>query len=71
MFFTPSTHDYEVTGCFKNNLGKAVSEKRICHNVSKKEAKMQMKVHLLRAYCESIDLNAPVRIDVEPAHHKS
>lgn len=71
MLFAPSTHDYEVTGFFKNNLGKPVSEKRICHNMSKKEAKMQMKVHLLRAYCESIDLNTPVKIDVTPADHKS
>lgn len=70
MLFKQSTHDYEVTGFFKNNLGKPVSERRICHNMSKKEAKMQMKVHLLRAYSETIDLNAPVKINVAPTNHQ-
>ncbi|MCD2255362.1 hypothetical protein ACNAN0_09435 [Agrilactobacillus fermenti] len=69
MLFGERIQDYEVTGLFKNNLGKAIAEKRICHNMSKKEAKMQMRVHLLRAYSESIDLNAPVRINVEPVRH--
>lgn len=68
MLFAQMAQDYEVTGLFKNTLGKSVSEKRICHNMSKKEAKMQMRIHLLRAYSESIDLNTPVQINVHPAH---
>lgn len=68
MLFAQRATDYEVVGLFRNNLGQPVAEKRICHNMSKKEAKMQMKVHLLRAYSETIDLDSPVQIDVHPTN---
>ncbi|WP_040536695.1 hypothetical protein [Schleiferilactobacillus shenzhenensis] len=66
MLFAGRVQDYQVTGLFRDSEGRSVCEERICHNMSKKEAKMDMQMYILRAYSNAIDLDRPIKISCQP-----
>lgn len=65
MLFFDSARDYEVTCSFRNIEGKQIVKKRICHNVSKREAKEGMKHYIFRSYSDSLDIHKPIKIDTK------
>lgn len=68
FFFDHAKGDYEVTCVFKDTAGQKVTKKRVCHNVSRREAKMGMKHYIFRSYSNSMDIHHPVKIDTKLAH---
>lgn len=57
--------DYEVVVMCKMISGEQVIVKRICHNVSKREAAEHMKQIIQDRYHESLDLNRPIKVVVK------
>ncbi|MGR3741327.1 hypothetical protein [Companilactobacillus sp. DQM5] len=68
MLFFGNARDYEVTCIFKNIEGQEITKKRICHNVSRREAREGMKHYIFRSYSDSMDIHKPIKIDTKPAH---
>lgn len=60
--------DYEVTGMFNKVDGEQVVIKRICHNVSKREAATRMKRYVQLTYADSLDVRRPIRVNVKLPH---
>ncbi|NUG66821.1 hypothetical protein GYU96_02980 [Lactobacillus mellis] len=50
--------------------GEQVIVKRICHNVSKREAAEHMKQIIQDRYHESLDLNRPIKVVVKSVNEK-
>ena len=59
--------DYHVEGTFESAAGQAVCERRVCHNMTKREAKMEMRLHLLQTYADTMNLERPIKIKVTQA----
>lgn len=66
MLFLSSIRDYEVIGIFEDNTGKRVIKRRICHNVSRREAKSAMKKYIVSSFSNTLNINKPIKIDTKP-----
>ncbi|WP_099974422.1 MULTISPECIES: hypothetical protein [Lactobacillaceae] len=62
LFFGNDNGDYEVTCQFHSKSGQSIAKKRVCHNVSKKEAREGMMSYITRTFSETIDCTAPIKI---------
>lgn len=62
--------DYEVIVICKMISGEQVIVKRICHNVSKREATEHMKQVVQDRYHETLDLKRPIKIVVKSVNEK-
>lgn len=71
MFFINQVGDYKVTGTCEDHAGHKIAENRICHNMSKREAKQEMKLHLMQRYANAINLSVPIRVKALQMVHKS
>ncbi|MCO6541531.1 MAG: hypothetical protein J6573_04395 [Lactobacillus sp.] len=60
--------DYEVVGIFNMVSGEQVVTKRICHNVSKREAAAHMKQFVQTNYHDTLDLHRPIKVAVKSIH---
>ncbi|WP_057769810.1 hypothetical protein [Lactobacillus selangorensis] len=66
MLFVNRTQDFHVMGICYDHAGHQIAEKRVCHNMSKREAKKDMQQHLLKTYSNSINLDSPIKVKVKP-----
>ncbi|MBA1434160.1 hypothetical protein [Bombilactobacillus bombi] len=57
--------DYEVVGMFSSISGEQVVTKRVCHNVSKREAAAHMKQLVQTNYRDTLDLQQPIKVAVK------
>lgn len=62
--------DYEVIVICRMISGEQVIVKRICHNVSKREATEHMKQVVQDRYHETLDLKRPIKIVVKSVNEK-
>lgn len=67
LFFDRCPRDYEVTGEFNDVSGKRIVTKRVCHNVSKREATQRMRDYVKNEYNDSIDVYHPIKINTKVA----
>ncbi|GKQ42185.1 hypothetical protein RD055328_01080 [Companilactobacillus sp. RD055328] len=68
MFLFDRAKDYEVTCVFKDNSGQKITKKRVCHNVSRREAKEGMKHYIFRSYSNSMDVRQSLKIETKATH---
>lgn len=66
MLFLSGIRDYEVIGVFEDNNGQRVIKKRICHNVSRREAKNAMKKYIVSSFSSTLNIHKPIKIDTKP-----
>lgn len=66
MLFFGNHGDYEVTCNFLNKEGQAMAKKRICHNVSKKEARDGMRDYVTNRFSDIIDVAHPIKVVAKP-----
>jgi hypothetical protein len=53
-----------------NKEGQRIAKKRVCHNVSKKEARDGMRDYITNRFSDTIDVAQPIRIVAKPAVSK-
>ncbi|MFC6322879.1 hypothetical protein [Companilactobacillus baiquanensis] len=70
MLFFGNHGDYEVTCKFLNKEGQRIAKKRVCHNVSKKEARDGMRDYITNRFSDTIDVAQPIRVIAKPADSK-
>ncbi|EGF48151.1 hypothetical protein AAULR_19256, partial [Lacticaseibacillus rhamnosus MTCC 5462] len=57
MLFAAHLRDYEVVGQYTDKWGHRHDSSRVCHQMTKKEARDAMQRYLLQHYSDSVDLN--------------
>ena len=62
MLFFGNHGDYEVTCNFLSKEGQTIAEKRVCHNVSKKEARDGMRDYVTNRFSDIIDVAHPIKV---------
>ena len=62
MLFFGNHGDYEVTCNFLSKEGQTIAKKRICHNVSKKEARDGMRDYVTNRFSDIIDVAHPIKV---------
>ena len=67
MLFAAHLRDYEVVGQYTDKWGHRHDSSRVCHQMTKKEARDAMQRYLLQHYSDSVDLNAPNKVKVQVA----
>ncbi|UQS83966.1 hypothetical protein [Bombilactobacillus thymidiniphilus] len=68
LFFGRPVSDYEVIGIFTKISGERVTTKRVCHNVSRREAVLKMKQWVQNEYSETLDIHRPIKINAKNTH---
>ncbi|UQS82388.1 hypothetical protein MOO45_01490 [Bombilactobacillus folatiphilus] len=65
LFFDRQVCDYEVIGKFNKIGGEQVVTKRVCHNVSRREAIQRMRLWVQAQYSDSLDVHHPIKINAK------
>ena len=65
MLFAAHLRDYAVTGQYTDKWGQRHDSARVCHQMTKKEAREAMQRYLLQHFSDSVDLSAPIKVKVQ------
>lgn len=66
--FNRQVCDYEVVCMFNTVNGERVVAKRVCHNVSRREAIQRMKNWVQTNYSDNLDVHQPIKVNVKVNH---